>query len=149
MKDFKAETKAAEPVVAPMNVPEEEEEIPEFNSSDLITEEDLPDNAMLLAELLDELNEDRKIDVYITSENTEIHFGDSVTLYAVMKGYDDCVFTVQWQISPDDNEYADIAGENGLTYTFIVTEQNYTNYWRIVATITAVDVPDELLADQD
>ena len=41
--------------------------------------------------------------------------------------------------------YKDIRKQNGLTYSLVVTEQNYTNYWRIVATITAVNVPDDLV----
>lgn len=136
-----AAVKAEETVTA-----ETEQEAEILNTSDLISEEDLPDNAMLLAELLDELNESRKINIYISSESEEVHFGDEVTLYAVLKGYEDCEFTVQWQISPDDQNYTDIEGQNSLTYTFTVTEENYTMYWRIVATITAVNVPDELLA---
>ena len=124
-------------------------EAPEFNSSNLLTEEDLPENAMLLAEILDELNEERSINIYIGFEGDELHFGDEATLYAVLKGYEDCVFTVQWQISDDDVDYADLEGENNLTYSTIVTEENYTKYWRIVATITAVNVPDELLNGQD
>ena len=123
-----------------------EEEAQIFTGDDILSKEDLPDKAVLLAEILDDMNEERSIEVYISYEGEEVHFGDSVTLYAILKGYENCEFTVQWQVSPDDLEYTDVAGQNGLVYTFEVTEENYTKYWRIVATITAVNVPDELLA---
>ncbi len=125
--------------------------IPEFDSESMLTEQDLPENALLLAEILDELNEDRSVNIYMGFEGEELRFGDEVTLYAVLNGYDDCVFTVQWQISPndEDEDYTDIDGENELTCSFVVTEENYTNYWRIVTTITAVNVPDELLKAKD
>ena len=118
-----------------------------FDVSNMISDEDLPENAQLLAEILDEMNEDRKIDIYISSENDTIVFGDEVTLHAVLRGYDDCEFTAQWQISDDDVNYVDIDGENELTCSFIVTEQNYTKYWRMVTTITAVNIPDEVLQE--
>ena len=86
---------------------------------------------MLLAEILDELNEERSINIYIGFEGDELHFGDEATL------------------SDDDVDYTDIEGENDLTYSTIVTKENYTKYWRIVATITAVNIPDELLNGQD
>lgn len=123
-----------------------EEETQIFTGDDILSKEDLPDTAVLLAEILDEMNEERSIEIYISYEGEAVHFGDTVTLYAVLKGYENCEFTVQWQVSPDDQNYVDIAGQNGLSYTFTVDEENYTNYWRIVATITAVNVPDELLA---
>ena len=90
------------------------------------------------------MNENRSISIYIVAEQ-EIHFGDKVTLVAVLKGYDDCVFIAQWQVSSDNENWFDITGENMLTYTFEINSDNYANYWRIVIEITAVEVPDELI----
>ena len=148
-EDIVVEYEEIEDYETPLGLPQDEEELPEFDASNMLTDEDLPENAQLLAEILDELNENRIIEVYISSKNETINFGDEVTLYAILRGYDDCVFTAQWQISDDDANYTDIAGENNLACSFIVTEQNYTKYWRIVTTITAVNVPDELLNNQD
>ena len=39
------------------------------------------------------------------------------------------------------------AGETALSYSFEVTPENYADYWRIVITITAVEVPDEIIED--
>ena len=124
-----------------------EEEAQIFTADDILSKEDLPDTAVLLAEILDEMNEERSIEIYISYEGEEVHFGDTVTLYAVLKGYENCEFTVQWQQSKDNQNYEDIAGQNGLSYTFEVTEDNYTDCWRLAVIITAVEVPDEMISD--
>lgn len=124
-----------------------EEEAQIFTADDILSKEDLPDTAVLLAEILDEMNEERSIEIYISYEGDEVHFGDTVTLYAVLKGYENCEFTVQWQQSKDNQNYEDIAGQHELSYTFEVTEDNYTDFWRLAVIITAVEVPDEMISD--
>ena len=108
-------------------------------------QQELPENATLIGEILDELNANRRIQIYITGENEEIRFGDKVTLHSVLVGYEDCEYNIQWQVSPDDKNYTDVVGEVGANYSFVVTEDNYTNYWRVAVTITAVNIPDSLI----
>ena len=39
-----------------------------------------------------------------------------------------------------------MAGETAASYTFTITKENYTNYWRVAVTITGVVVPDDVVA---
>ena len=59
-----------------------------------------------------------------------LHFGDIVTLIATLQGYDNIDYTIQWQQSPDNITWYDIAGANGLTYSITITTDNFEDYWR-------------------
>ena len=125
---------------------EQQKEAPrELSGDDIISEDQLPYNAKLIAEILDETNEGRTISIYASYDGDELYFGDMVTLIAVLKGYDDCIFTAQWQQSKDDATWFDMVGENSLSCSFEVTEENYMDYWRIMIHISAVEIDDELL----
>ena len=116
-----------------------------MSGDDIISEDQLPYNAKLIAEILDGTNEGRTISIYASYDGDELYFGDMVTLIAVLKGYDDCIFTAQWQQSKDDATWFDMVGENNLFCSFEVTEENYMDYWRIMIHISAVEIDDELL----
>ena len=130
----------------PERAAEQQKEAPrELSGDDIISEDQLPYNAKLIAEILDETNEGRTISIYASYDGDELYFGDMVTLIAVLKGYDDCIFTAQWQQSKDDATWFDMVGENNLSCSFEVTEENYMDYWRIMIHISAVEIDDELL----
>ena len=128
-----------EPAAQP---PEEPAAPPVYTGSDVITEEDLPDRAVKIAEILDELNENCRIDIYISYDGEHLHIGDEVCLIAVLHGFEDCVFTVQWQESDDNLAFADVVNENELVYRFNVTRENCLKYWRLSVNVTAVEVED-------
>ena len=130
----------------PERAAEQQKEAPrELSGDDIISEDQLPYNAKLIAEILDGTNEGRTISIYASYDGDELYFGDMVTLIAVLKGYDDCIFTAQWQQSKDDATWFDMVGENNLSCSFEVTEENYMDYWRIMIHISAVEIDDELL----
>ena len=126
----------AQPAATP--VPEQPENI---------TENDLPDNARLLGVIQDKLSAERSVSVYASYDGEYVTFGDTVTLYAVLHGYEDTVYTLQWQSSPDNASWADISGAVDASYAVTVTEANYTDYYRVAVTINGVIVADELLAE--
>ena len=126
----------AQPAATP--VPEQPENI---------TENDLPDNARLLGVIQDKLSAERSVSVYVSYDGEYVTFGDTVTLYAVLHGYEDTVYTLQWQSSPDNASWADISGAVSASYAVTVTEANYTDYYRVAVTINGVIVADELLAE--
>ena len=126
----------AQPAATP--VPEQPENI---------TEDDLPDNARLLGVIQDKLSAERSVSVYASYDGEYVTFGDTVTLYAVLHGYEDTVYTLQWQSSPDNASWADISGAVSASYAVTVTEANYTDYYRVAVTINGVIVADELLAE--
>lgn len=121
----------------------EEEAIVEANS----TETELPANAKLMTVIEDELNAERSISVYAVYDGETLAFGDTVTLIAVLNGYENTTTTIQWQSSTDNASWSDINGADATTYTFTVTENNYRNFWRVAVTINGVIVADELVEE--
>ena len=76
------------------------------------------------------LNPDRKIAVtpaLVEDENGET----KVVFTAELTGYDDLVYTAQWQVSSDNENWDDIPDANGLEYVTVVSEENYMNFWRV------------------
>ena len=108
--------------------------------------DELPANARLMAIIEDELSAERSISTYAVYDGDTLTFGDTVTLIAVLNGYDSLAYDLKWQSSPDNKAWTDVAGETAASYTFTITEENYTNYWRVAVTITGVVVPDDVVA---
>ena len=98
----------------------------------------LPAGAGVVTTLQDQLNQNRSIDVYATWEGEELYLDSEATLIAVLHGYDNAVYTLQWQYSPDNATWYDLEGAEEARCTLTVTEENYQYYWRIQATITGV-----------
>ena len=98
----------------------------------------LPAGAGVVTTLQDQLNQNRSIDVYATWEGEALYLDSEATLIAVLHGYDNAVYTLQWQYSPDNATWYDLEGAEEARCTLTVTEENYQYYWRIQATITGV-----------
>ena len=94
----------------------------------------------------DELNAERSVSVYVVYDGDSLTFGDSVTFIAVLNGYENTTYALQWQSSPDDQHWTNVAGQTAESFTLTITEENYTNYWRVAVTITGVIVPDDVVA---
>ncbi len=116
---------------------------------EIITEADLPANARLMAVIEDALNAERSVSVYAAYDGDTLSFGDTVTLIAVLHGYENTTVAIQWQSSADNAGWSDIAGANASTYTFTITESNYRSFWRVAVTVNGVIVADELVAQAD
>ena len=86
----------------------------------------------------DLLDPNRSIDVYLAMEQDQLFFGGEATIVAVLHGYDNAVYTLQWQTSVDGENWVDVPGATESRMTVIVTEENYLNYWQIQVTITDV-----------
>ena len=112
------------------------------------TAEAVPDDAKLVAVIQDKLNADRSVSVYLAYDGDYVTFGDRVTFYAVLNGYEDTVYALQWQSSHDNRTWSDISGADKATYAMNVTEENYTDYYRVAVTINGVVVADELLGGE-
>ena len=67
-----------------------------------------------------------------------LYFGDSVTLEAVLEGYDKVNYTIQWRYSTDNENWNNCPGETNEKMTFVVSESNYQCYWNILVTVTGV-----------
>ena len=101
----------------------------------------LPVSAGVVTTLQDQLNPERSIDVYAAWEGETLYLDSEATLIAVLHGYDNAVYTLQWQYSPDNATWYDLEGAEEARCTLTVTEENYQYFWRIQATITGVIEP--------
>ena len=110
-------------------------------NGDPIPTQTVPQDAVKIMTLDDVLSEDRKIDLYASWNNETPALGGTVTFVAVLKGYDNLVYDVQWQESADNTNWTNIQREADpemipTRYSVIVTEDNYANYWRVQVIIT-------------
>lgn len=64
-----------------------------------------------------------------------IAYGDEVIFSAEMEHCGQSP-RIQWQYSPDNQNWADIAGGNGLRLPVRITPSNAAGYWRVAVTIT-------------
>ena len=84
------------------------------------------------------LNPDRSISIQMAWEGEALHYGDEITLTAVLNGYDNAVYTLQWQTSKDNETWADVEGATEASYTTVVTKENALDAWRVVVTVTGL-----------
>lgn len=132
----------AEPVTAPAaetetpaaEAPATEAPATEAPATQTPATETLTDG-QIVATLADQLDPNRSIDVYAQWEG-ELHFGDAATLCAVLHGYDNVTYTLQWQYSKDNVTWTDVKDAVGKTLSLTVTEDNYLNYWRVLVTVS-------------
>ena len=92
----------------------------------------IPAGSMLLLDETDPEWDIRSVTVYIDQHGeAQLHIGDPVTLHAVLNGYGKVTYTLQWQWSPDNENWNDVPGETGLSMDFTLTMDNYRNWWRV------------------
>lgn len=108
-------------------------------------EETLPDNAKLMSVIQDALDKRRSVSIYMAYDGEYVNFGDTVSFYAVLEGYEGTEYEIRWQVSADDENWSDIEGANATRFDLVVTEDNYENYYRAAVTLTGVEVDDDLL----
>ena len=93
------------------------------------TEETVPEETEETEEL--ELPEDRKVDVVISWDDPIPGIGSTAHLDAVLTGYEELEYTLQWVTSTDNENWEEIEGATGSRMDVVVTEENYENYWRV------------------
>ena len=86
--------------------------------------------------LEDALNPDRTIRIYYSWNNMNPAIGVDVTFIAVMIGYDNLEYSIQWQHSSNYTDWTDVSGANELRYSETITRDNYKDYWRVQVRIT-------------
>ena len=124
----------SEPEIEPESEPENEPETaPEIEPEPEAMPESEPEEESAAA-----LDPNRSISIYADCGEGELHYGDDVVLYATLTGYDNAVYTLQWQTSTDGVAWDDVPGAVGTTLVTTVTEENHLNYWRVVVTVTDI-----------
>lgn len=106
-------------------------------NGDPIPANTVPEGAKKLSEIVDEQFPNRSIHIYAMFDGDYLNIGDSVTLIAVLNGYEGLVYHYQWQVASAGG-WSDISGAQDSAYAFKLTEENASSQWRIVVTITDV-----------
>ena len=88
----------------------------------------------------------RSIRIYTNlGSETQVREGTVVCLSATLVGFEDDVYTLQWQYSPDGGSTAiDIAGANKPTYAYRLTAENFGYMYRLV-----VHIQDDLMTTEE
>ena len=103
---------------------------------DPIPTQTVPADAVITSTLEDDLDPNRTIDIYYSWNNQKPAIGGEVIFIAVLNGYDNLEYTIQWQQSKDNIDWLDVPGSNEARHTEIVTRDNYKDFWRVQVTIT-------------
>lgn len=111
----------------------EETELAETIIEEAVVEEVTVDEPQPVDQPEEEQHIECSVSVYVSCADT-VWYGDTVTLYAVLKGYDGIDYHIQWQVSDDNSNWHDISGANSEQYSIVVSEENCTNYYRVVVT---------------
>ncbi len=75
---------------------------------------------------------ERSIDVELTWDTNEPHWGDTAHLRAVLTGYEGLEYSFQWQTSQDLEHWDDVLGETKEELDVVITRNNNNVYWRVV-----------------
>ena len=94
----------------------------------------------------EEETEPRHIEVVSYDDFPNPVIGDTTHFRATLYGYDELVYTVQWQYSPDQITWYDVPGETELGMDIVITRENNVPYWRIVVYVEEVE---EMVEDQE
>ncbi len=92
----------------------------------------------LVAEALDP---NRSVSIAVHKDADILYEGDQVTLEAILSGYDNVNYTLQWRYSLDDQTWQDCPGQTGATMTITMDSTNYKYYWNVLVTITGLKEP--------
>ena len=92
----------------------------------------------LVAEALDP---NRSVSIAVHKDADILYEGDQVTLEAVLSGYDNVNYTLQWRYSLDDQTWQDCPGQTGESMTITMDSTNYKYYWNVLVTITGLKEP--------
>ena len=131
-------------------LPAEETPAEEIPDDGLIVEEGLiadntpepaADPGTQIAEIIDAEYAGRVVRIYANWDQSKeyLELGDSMVFTAVLEGYDGLTYQLQWQTSPTgDGSWSDISGATGLSYTLVLSEQNYDDFFRAVVNVTGL-----------
>ena len=71
------------------------------------------------------------LSVAISAESDVVELGGDMVLTAVLTGFEDLNYTLQWQFSADNANWADVNGATGSTLRVQMNEENRDYFWRV------------------
>lgn len=71
------------------------------------------------------------LSVAISAESDVVELGGDMVLTAVLTGFEDLNYTLQWQFSTDNANWADVDGATDFTLRVQMNEENRDYFWRV------------------
>ena len=71
------------------------------------------------------------LSVAISAESDVVELGGDMVLTAILTGFEDLNYTLQWQFSTDNANWADVDGATGSTLRVQMNEENCDYFWRV------------------
>ena len=71
------------------------------------------------------------LSVAISAESDVVELGDDMVLTAILTGFEDLNYTLQWQFSTDNANWANVDGATGSTLRVQMNEENCDYFWRV------------------
>lgn len=71
------------------------------------------------------------LSVAISAESDVVELGGDMVLTAVLTGFEDLNYTLQWQFSTDNANWANVDGATGSTLRVQMNEENRDYFWRV------------------
>lgn len=71
------------------------------------------------------------LSVAISAESDVVELGRDMVLTAILTGFEDLNYTLQWQFSTDNANWADVDGATGSTLRVQMNEENRDYFWRV------------------
>ena len=85
------------------------------------------------------LPDDASVDFEIYFDEEEPTVGSVAHFRAVLTGYNEVIYNLQWQRSLDREAWEDVPGEIGETMDVELTEQTCQYYWRLKTIVRVSD----------
>lgn len=71
------------------------------------------------------------LSVAISAESDVVELGGDMVLTAILTGFEDLNYTLQWQFSTDNANWANVDGATGSTLRVQMKEENRDYFWRV------------------
>ena len=71
------------------------------------------------------------LSVAISAESDVVELGGDMVLTAILTGFEDLNYTLQWQFSADNANWANVDGATGSTLRVQMSEENRDYFWRV------------------
>ena len=109
------------------------EEIEEKKEVEEISEEEA-------AESIEEaLDPNRNVEIQLNWGDEEAAVGSTAHFTAVLHGYENVEYTLQWQHSTDSENWENVENATDATYSVVATKENCHDTWRVKVVITGTE----------
>ena len=85
------------------------------------------------------LDPDRYVEIQLSWGDEEAAVGSTAHFTAVLHGYENVKYTLQWQHSTDSENWENVENATDGTYSVVATKENCHDTWRVKVVITGTE----------